>query len=74
MMRWALKDIHNKCGSTILKRSKVWTWMETKWTWIEIVVRTKVVWVKLGKEARPEMGFQAAKMKTLFYRCGSQLK
>ena len=23
------------------------------------MVRTKVIWVKLGKEARPEMGFQA---------------
>ena len=32
--------------------------METKWTWTEIVVRTKVIWVKLGKEARPEIGFQ----------------
>ena len=48
--------------------------METKWTQTEIVVRTKVVWVELDKEARPEMGFQAAEVKTLFHRCGSQLK
>ena len=33
--------------------------METKWTQTEILVRTKVVWVKLGKEVRSEMGFQA---------------
>ena len=33
--------------------------METRWTRTEIVVQTGIIWVKLRKEARPEMGFQA---------------